>query len=330
MPNAQPSVAIVIPVLDEVSTIGPCLDSIAAQDYQVAEVIIADGGSTDGTLDLLSQWANRSTGWRVIRNPRRRQSPGINLAVAEAKSDVIVRMDAHTTYAPDYVGRSVTALLETGAVAVGGPMRPVATRGFGRAVAAAMRIPLLTGPARFHRDDAAGEADTVYLGTFRRSDFVGVGGLRSFPSGAGEDADLYHRWRRQGAKVWLDPTIVSEYRPRGSVAALFRQHFRYGQAKAEMLWVNGSWPSWRPLAPGLLFGALVGGGVFWIVLGTGWPLAAVGVGWLALLVGAAWRQGRLIPLVVLAGAVMHLAYGLGLWWGLIRGPRRVRRSVATV
>ncbi|MEX2322731.1 MAG: glycosyltransferase family 2 protein [Acidimicrobiia bacterium] len=333
MPDALPSVTVVIPVLDEAATIDACLQSVADQDYKGEwGVVIADGGSTDGTLDRLDRWETSDGWWRVIHNPLRRQSPGMNLAVVAAVGEVIVRMDAHSTYDRDYVTRSVGALLETDAVAVGGPIRPRAAGGFARAVAAAMRIPLMTGTGRFHREDHRGFVDTVYLGAFRRGDFLEIGGLRSFPSGAGEDADLYWRWRRAGRTVWMDPTIRSEYRPRRSPRALFRQYFRYGQAKAEMLWANGVWPSSRPLAPALLVAGLLAVGVYWAAVGAYWPMAVLlGVWVVALLASAAlagWPGPRL--LVELAGGVMHLSYGLGLWWGVVRGPWPVRSRLRAV
>ena len=333
MPDALPSVTVVIPVFDEATTIDACLESIADQDYRGDwGVVIADGGSTDGTLDRLDRWARSDGRWRVIHNPLRRQSPGLNLAVAAASGEVIVRMDAHSTYDRDYVTRSVGALLETDAVAVGGPIRPRAAGGFARAVAAAMRIPLMTGPGRFHREDHRGFVDTVYLGAFRRADFVEIGGLRSFPSGAGEDADLYWRWRRVGRGVWMDPTIRSDYRPRRSPRTLFRQYFRYGQAKAEMLWANGIWSSWRPLAPALLIVGLVAGGVLWASGGSPWPFGLLVLLWIGALVLAAAHAGWPGPrlLVEVAGGVMHLSYGLGLWWGVTRGPWPVRRRLRTV
>jgi succinoglycan biosynthesis protein ExoA len=328
VPEALPSVTVVMPVLNEEAVIDECLRTVAAQDYAGTwGLVIADGGSTDGTRSILESWVERMAGWSVIDNPQRGQSPGINLAVEAARGEVIVRMDAHSLYEPDYVSRSVAVLIGSGAVAVGGPMRPKGVTPFGRAVAAAMSSSLTTGPGRFHRQGASGAVDTVYLGAFRRDEFLDLGGLRSFPSGAGEDADLYHRWRRRGRTIVLDPAIRSEYRPRSTVRSLFRQHFRYGGAKAEMLWLNGAWPSWRPLAPAALVALLVGSAVLALVGGPGWPLLVAIAGWLAVLLLAAARRPRLAPGVVLAGALMHLGYGLGLWWSLLRGPWRVRRAV---
>jgi glycosyltransferase involved in cell wall biosynthesis len=325
--ESLPSVALVLPVLDEAASIDQCLRSISEQDYRgPLEVVVADGGSTDGTRRRLEEWAEELP-LRVIDNPRRRQSPGINLAVSATKAEILVRVDGHTIYPPDYVSASVAALMASSAGAVGGALHPQGETRFGRAVAAAMLSPAATGPARFHRPNAAGVVDTVYLGAVRREEFVALGGLRSFPSGAGEDADFYFRMRRSGRTVLLDPGITSRYRPRDTAGALLRQHFRYGQAKAELLWANGRFPSWRPLAPAaLVFG--LAATMLLAATGTWWPLAVLGGAWLLLLLAASLPAGTLAPLVVAAAGLMQIGYGCGFWWSLIRGPGRVRRSIA--
>lgn len=318
--------SVLLPVLDEAETIDECLQSLARQDYGgPLSLVVADGGSTDGTRERLAIWAERFP-LHVVDNTAVRQAPGINLAAAAADGEILVRADAHTVYAPDYVTASVRALLDSPAHAVGGAMLPEGRTRFGRAVAIAMMSPLTTGPARFHRPGSAGEVDTVYLGAFRRDDFESLGGLRAFPSGAGEDADFYFRMRRRGGRVMLEPRIRSVYRPRECPGALLRQHFRYGQAKAELLWANRRFPSWRPLAPAALMAGIVAGALL-AGLGTWWPLAVLGGSWLAALAVAAASAGWLAPLVAGAAALMHLGYGAGLWWGLLRGPRPVRRSL---
>jgi len=319
-PPDRPSVSVILAVWNEVESIDGVLADLLGQDYTgPLEVVVADGGSDDGTREKLDAWAGRDERLTVLDNPARRQAHGLNLAAEEAKGEILVRADGHTAFAPDYVRASVTALEETGG-AVGGRMFPVGRTSFGRAVAAAMKSPLTMGPGRFHHSMIREEVDTVYLGAMQREWFETLGGFRAFPSGTSEDADLYFRWRRHGGKVYVDPSISSEYTPRDTPGSLWRQYFRYGRGKAEMLWVNGAFPSWRPLAPlalviGLFIFVVVG-----LVTGSWVPVLTLAGLWFLLLVWVAMRGDEPAARVLLAAGIMHLAYGLGELWGLVRGP----------
>jgi succinoglycan biosynthesis protein ExoA len=320
--NRTPSVAILLPVLNEGAYIDDCLQSLADQDYGgPMEILIADGGSTDDTLDRLGTWSDL-TKLRIYENPDKVQSAGLNLLADVAHSEILIRADAHTTYARDYVSRSVAALDGTRDAAVGGPMMAEGRSDFGRAVAVAFRSPLAIGPARFHHATQPTEADTVYLGAIRKATWDSLGGMRGLPSRVAEDADFYYRLRKAGGRVLVDPTIVSTYRPRETITDLWRQFYRYGLGKADMLYINGEFPSWRPLAPlALVLGLMVGV----VLVGFGEPrlLLIVLGAWL----GALAIASRLHPVVLVVTAVMHISYGLGLARGLIRRPGSVRSHV---
>lgn len=327
MPLAHLPVSVLLPVYNEAVHIDACLASLAAQDYPGDwEVLVAEGGSTDGTGDRLEAWAARFRLFRVIDNPRRLQAHGLNLLAREASGEVLVRADGHTVYASDFVRRSVELLLSTDVVAVGGVMRPEGLTPFARAVAIAMTSPLGVGPGRFHYAERRQAADTAYLPAFRRTDFLAAGGYRVFSSGAGEDAELHHRWRRQGRTILLDPSIRSTYRPRETPGALWRQFFKYGRSKAEMLYLNRRLPAWRGLAPLALVLGLMVTGLAAVLTPIRWPLLILAGAWLAVVGAVAVRPRRPAGLMLqVAGAVaiMHLAYGLGLLIGLLRGPGQV-------
>ena len=328
--SERPSVSLLLPVLDEIEHIDACLDSLTNQDYTgPLEILIAEGGSTDGTIERLKQLARESTvRLKVIPNPQRLQSHGLNLLAWKSEAEILVRIDAHTTYATDYVSKSVEALLGSDAVAVGGRLNAVGRTRFGKAVALAMHSRLAIGPGKFHHAAEPIEADTVYLGCFRRSDFLASDGYRHLLHGVAEDADLFYRWRDTGRTILLDPAIESTYSPRESVRSLFRQFRRYGAGKADMLYANGQWPSWRPLAPLLLVMALIATFLLAAATGVRWPFwGLLGVWVVALLIAARIARRPIERLrVFLAAATMHLAYGTGLLQGLVWRRRSPRRS----
>ncbi len=314
------AVSVILPALNERAYIRDCLDSLLAQDYpNIVEVLVVDGGSTDGTRELVR---GQGEPVRLVDNPRVTAAAAMNVGIAEAKGDVICRADAHTLYATDYVRRCVEVLDETGADNVGGLMQPVGTTSFGRAVAAVTSSPLGMGPAKFHYGAQREEVDTVYLGCWRRQTLEDLGGYdESRLQWAAEDQELNFRIRQRGGRIVLDPQIRSWYFPRQRVKALARQYANYGVAKASTLAKHGTLPTWRPLGPALFVGAAAGAATF----GRGWQRLAIPATHAAVLAAGSLSMAR-EPGVAphrawLALETCHWSYGVGFWSGLARLAR---------
>lgn len=316
---ALPTVSIVLPTLNERSYIRDCLDSLRGQDYaSLVEILVCDGGSTDGTRDIVQH-----AGWpvRLVDNFGVTAAAAMNVGLSTAVGEIVVRADAHTIYAQDYVARSVDALERLNATVVGGPMRAVGETSFGRAVAAVTSSPLGIGPGRFHFGREETQVETVYLGVFRRQTVLDAGGYdeERLQWGA-EDQELNYRLRQGGGAVWLDPQIVSWYFPRGTPRALWRQYLNYGICKASTLAKHRTLPYWRPLVP-----AAMVAGVAVVALGAsvcgrpGLGLAPVvlygaGAGAAAAHIGRA--PGVAPHRALLALSICHWSYGLGFWRGI--------------
>lgn len=314
-------VSVILPTLDERGYITDCLDSLMAQDYPaIDEILVVDGGSTDGTRDLVGR---RDPAVRLVDNPGVTAASAMNIGLAEARNEVIVRADAHTLYAPDYVSRCVEVLERSGADVVGGPMRPVGTTAFGRAVAAVTSSPAGIGPGRFHYAEEAQDVDTVYLGAYQRQVVTEAGGYDAEGiQWAAEDQELNFRLRRDGRRIRLDPAIRSAYFPRQAPGPLWRQYWNYGMCKASTLAKHRTLPSWRPLAPA----AMVAGTVVAVATGAAMrrpgvavaPAAAygLGAGVIALRLGA--EPGVAPHRALAALSLCHWGYGLGFWAGVGR------------
>ncbi len=193
---------------------------------------------------------------RVIDNPQGIVATGLNRAIRAARGEIIIRMDAHTEYAPDYLKRCVETLAKTGADNVGGPARTVPKTYFESAIAAAYHSPFSVGGARFHDPKYDGNVDTVTYGCWRRELFERVG---YFDEELVRNQDDEHNLRivRAGGKVWQSPRIKSWYRPRGSLGALFRQYMQYGYWKVRVIQKHRLPASWRHLVPGAFLLTLV-------------------------------------------------------------------------
>jgi glycosyltransferase involved in cell wall biosynthesis len=316
-PADRPSVSIVLPALNERGFIRDALDSLAAQDEEgIIEILVVDGGSTDGTREIVEAFGAPVL---LLDNPRITAAAAMNIGIAAAHGDVVCRADAHTLYEPDYVRRCVDVLVRTGAANVGGRMRPVGTTSFGRAVAAATTSPFGVGPGRFHYFEGETDVDTVYLGTWWRRTLQDLGGYdEDTLQWAAEDQELNLRIRQAGGRIVLSPEIRSWYFPRETVRGLWRQYFNYGVCKASTLAKHHTLPSARPLAPAALLAASLAA----LLFGRGWTRASVPLLHLGVVAGIALREsdqpGVAPHRTVVAIETMHWSYGMGLWSGLFR------------
>ncbi len=311
-------VSVIVPCRNEAATIGAFLQSALAQQLeggQALELLVADGASDDGTREQLAAWAAREPRLRVIDNPQRITSAALNRALAAARGAVVVRMDVHTTYAPDYVQQCLNALRATGASCVGGPWRPVGQGWPQAAIAAGFSSRFGSGGAASRRLDYSGPVDTVYLGAWPRRALRQAGGFDE-QLVRNQDDELALRITRNGGQVWQSAAIRSQYAPRASFLALYRQFHQYGYWKVPVIRKHRLPASPRHLAPVALVAvlALLAG------LGLVWPQAWVALaGLLAVYatvdLACAWAVAGGSPRQALgvawACACMHAGYGLG-------------------
>jgi glycosyltransferase involved in cell wall biosynthesis len=311
----RPTVSIILPVLNEEAQLERCLNAVAEQSYPaIAEVVVADGGSTDGTRSTAARFAKVS----IVENPRRIRPAGLNVAIAACSGEIIVRVDARTKLAPDYVSHCVAALERSGAAIVGGQMRYEADNAFQRGIVVAMTSRFGAGPAAFRREGGLPRyVDTVYLGAFRASMIHEVGGYDEW-SGGNEDAELAWRARQFGG-VYLDPSIKSYYLCRDGLGPLARQFYRYGYNRARTIRKHPGSLSYRQLAVPTLF---VGLASPWrrLVL-VAYAAAVLGRGAVELT-----RDPPAVPTLLAAFPTMHTAWGLGFVQGIVRKIGPPRRS----
>ena len=331
----HPGVSYVMPVLNEAGYLDAAVASILNQDYPgETELILALGPSTDGTDALVEKLRAKEPRIRVVQNPGMDIPIGLNLAIAEARHPVIVRVDAHTELAPGYTTRGVGALERTGAASLGGIMVATGKPGFQAAVARAYNSRFGLGGGAYHGETAhEGPAESAYMGIFRRDILEQVGGFDETLR-RGEDWELNHRLRKAGHTVWLDPQLRVSYWPRSEPGKLARQFRATGIWRGELVRRLGRDNSLRFFAPPLLLVNLVVAAIFLplhlsgILHGVaGWITAVVYLGPVAylglLILAAITTTGSLLDRLRFAGvlAIMHLSWGAGFIVGLVRGAR---------
>lgn len=184
---------------------------------------------------------------RLVENPTGERSAGLNLATATATGQYICRLDARSRPPADHLRRCIDALAADPRIAVvGGRQAPVpgSTSALALGIARALRNPWVLGGARYRRPDASGSVDTVYLGSFRRSDLLAIGGWDERLS-ANEDFDLCARFRADGGVIWLEAGLAVDYEARTSLGALLEQYHAFGRSKVAFWRLGGRRPALR-------------------------------------------------------------------------------------
>ncbi len=339
-------ISLIVPCRNEKAHIREFLDSLLAQeldpDWQL-EILVADGRSDDGTIEVLRQYCERVQNVCLIDNPGRIVSTGLNSAIDAANGDIIIRIDGHTVYAPDYVRECVKVLQESGADNVGGPWVARGKGIVGKAVAAAFRSPFCIGGGKAHDPNYEGEVDTVYLGCWSRSVFDRVG---EFDPNLvrNQDDEFNFRLRRLGGRIWQSPRIKSWYTPRASIPALFRQYLQYGFWKVAVIRKHRALASWRHVVPALFVSsifvaiALIALTAMFGMSGTAWVIScglaielftyslACVAATVPFLASLEFSSLLILPIVI---ASYHLAYGLGFLIGLFKTAKEQREGEAT-
>jgi succinoglycan biosynthesis protein ExoA len=329
---------VIIPCLDEERTIGGLLAALAGQTFPAAdmEVLVVDGGSRDGTVEIVRAVADRVPAPRIrlLDNPDRSIPCALNIGIREARAPVVVRMDAHAVPDTRYVERSVRALGQKRGDVVGGvwDMHALDPRPVARAIASAAGSPIAVGDALYRFARHAAKVDTVPFGAYLKDMADALGGYdETLP--VNEDYEFNARVRARGGTVWMDPAIRSRYVPRASFRALARQYARYGFWKAEMLTRHPGTIRARQALPPAFVAVLA----ILAVASTRSPrarglLALQAVPYLGALAAAGLDEGRRRHDVAVgigmpaAAATMHAAYGLGFLARAVRGWRHPRTS----
>ena len=334
----MPKVSVIVPCYNEQATIRLLLDAIYTQTFPLydIEVIIADGQSTDNTRVEISSFQRQRPEMvvSVVENLQRVIPSGLNRAIEVAQGEFIIRMDAHSIPAPDYIETCVKALQSGSGDNVGGvwQIRPGATTGLARAIAVAASHPLGVGDALYRIGSHAQEVDTVPFGAFSRG-LVDRIGMFDETLLTNEDYEFNVRVRQSGGKIWLDPAIRSTYFARATLRELSNQYWRYGYWKAQMLLRHPKTLRWRQALPPLFVITLIGFGILSIGLPfVRWLLAVEVLVYTTVLlcIGIQMsiknKDAALLLGVPIAIATMHLTWGTALLWGLINPTIKINKK----
>jgi prepilin-type processing-associated H-X9-DG protein len=333
----EPQLSVVLPVLNEAADLERLLAELRDQDLASSryEVLVADGGSTDGTREIVTRMAASWPGLVLLDNPGRRSAPARNLGARRARGAYVLFVDGHCAIGRrDFLRRVLEVFAATGAdcLARPQPLSRLARGPWGEAIALARHSRLGHDPGSDIYGREAARTDPRSAGAaYRRTVLERLGGFDE-RFDACEDVELNHRVAESGYVTYVHPDLAVDYRPRDGLAPFWKQMLRYGRGRGRLFVRHprlAPWPILAASALGLagLATALAGGP-------TGaWIGAAALAFWVGLLAFEGCRlagpsRGALRVAVALGAIQAGLV--LGFWRGLLefrafRAPARAPR-----
>jgi succinoglycan biosynthesis protein ExoA len=313
------SVLVVIPCLNEAEHIEGLITKLLTDAGKIdMRIVVADGGSTDNTCNIVQQLMQRDNRVTLLDN-KKRIAAAINDAVVKFGDDAefLIRIDAHADYPPQFCAHLLKVQTHTQADSVVVSMLTAGHTCFQRAAAAAQNSVLGNGGSP-HRNAPNGKwVDHGHHALMRAAAYRAVGGYdESFFWN--EDAELDVRLRASGYRIYLAGAVSIVYHPRRSVKALFRQYFNYGQGRARNVLKHRQLPKLRQMvplvvAPAICMLVLVPLSAIFAIPAIVWALACLGYGvFLGVRAGDGCAAGAGI-----AAMTMHAGWSFGFFKHLI-------------
>ena len=310
-------ISVICPVYNEENYIVAVLDFCLNAKPEDKEIIFVDGGSKDRTVEIISQYASKYSNIKLLYNERKFVPFALNVAIKAASGDVIIRLDAHSLYAPDYFEAILQTFKSTDADIVGGPTRTAFKNDMQEAVAYAISTVFAVGGSKVHQENYTGYTDSVTFGAWKRHIFP-VTGLFDERLIRNQDDEFHYRARSFGYKIYQSPDIKLYYFPRSSLKGLFKQYFQYGLYKPLVLKKVKSGINIRHLIPALfvLYSLLA---ITFLFLKLGVWVILPGIFYMFVLVYFSFINSKKVTVKINLLAVypiIHLSYGLGSILGL--------------
>jgi succinoglycan biosynthesis protein ExoA len=320
-----PFVTIIVPILNEADHIWRCLVAISEQEYPCdkIEIFVVVGISRDNTRNIVHDFATNhpKLAISILDNSEKIVPISLNIALRQAKGEIIVRVDGHTIIARDYVWQCVQALQGSGAENVGGRMNAIGTNSFGRTVALATSTAFGVGGGRFHFSTREEWVYTVYMGAWPIRVFRNIG-LFDEELVRDQDDEFNFRLRDRGGRILLTPKIKSVYIVRSNPKALWKQYFQYGFWKVRVMQKHPRQMSLRQFVPPVFILALFASALLALLPVTRVFSPIVLLSYIlfnlsASIITAAKKGWKNLPLLPIVFAILHFSYGLGFINGLI-------------
>lgn len=323
------TISIILPCLNEERHISNCLDSIISSTVpkELIEVLIIDGMSTDETRLIIKNYINKYQYMKLINNPGMKTPAALNIGIKNAKGKFIIRMDGHTVYPANYISKCIEYLEKYDVANVGGVWKIMAGADTITARSIALALSSFFGAGNSYYKIGTKQSryvDTVPFGCYKKNLFEKIG-LFDEELLRGQDTEFNSRIIKNGGKILITPDIISFYYARDNFKKLWVQYFDYGYYKLIIAKKIGKIMTWRQITPPLFL-------VMFIVLSllsilehnlTIMPIALLTIYGLtsltsSLFIAVIKKEAKILPLLILVYAIIHVSYGIGYLISFIR------------
>jgi len=326
-------VSVVIPFLNEERFIRSCVDSVLAQDYEGEniEILFIDGYTLDNSRKIVEGFVSNNKNMKLLENPNRIVSSGLNIGIKEAHGDYILILSGHATLEKNYISSCIRKINERNADCVGGKVI-MAADGFVKKAISIARSSLIGGSILPHRYSQEGcFTRTAAYGLYRKEVFDKIG---LFDETMDHDQDEELNWRlfKNGHKIYFNPEARASYLLKRDLMGVSRQLFRHAYWKAKTAKKHPGFLKLRFIMPSLFLLGLIFffiGGlfhplpfyIFTILLMVYLAVVLAFSLWLSFKNGL--RYLFALPAVYLA---IHFSIALGLLTGFIKRDKNERKE----
>jgi len=323
--------SVICPIYNEEKYIAQFLDSLLQQDYPKndLEILLVDGMSKDKTRDIVAGYITKYPFIRLIDNPDKIVPYAMNRGIDAAKGDIIMRLDAHASYQPDYFSVLVNGLKRLNADNVGTVCKTDVLNKTSKtlAIREVLGNKFGVGNSTFRTGiDKEQEVETVPFGCWRKEVFEKYGkyDVRLVRN---QDIELNKRIIRGGGKIYILPDTYCTYLARETWKALAKNN--YGNGKWNILTVYYtkmfSSLSLRHFIPLLFLLSLI---VPLLLAFIWWPFALVSLASLLAYTGLLSAVSLKLSIqknlnfffLLITFFVLHLSYGWGSLMGILKLP----------
>lgn len=322
-------VTVILPVLNEIQYLPDVLNSILADESLSKEILVADGGSTDGTVEWVESFALQNPEVSLIRNTEKYVSNALNLCIPAARGQYIAVLGGHSVYPENYLRLAVEYLDQHPTYTiVGGPITHVAHSQVGKSIAYCMHVLWGMGNSHFRSGKTDMDTDSVPFPVYRKALFEALGGydpdlIRT------QDSDFHYRAIRAGYKIRMLENLRTDYQTRENLKSLMRQFFQYGYYKAYVLVKPGYPLKLRHLIPAffvLYLAALFTLSLLFPDVSVLYKIPAyIYLMFTLYFASGKWNSMLMFITNMVCFTLMHICYGSGTWVGFFTLIRKKLR-----